>query len=339
MERVLVWGAGAIGGTVGAYLARAGHEVTFVDVAPEHVAVIAGPGQGLAITGPIDAFRVSAPAFAPEALEGVWDKVFLCVKAQHTMMACLSLARHLAADGYVLSLQNGLCERVIAAIVGPERTMGAFINFGADWIGPGEVLYAGRGAFVVGELDGRTTPRLEALAGLIRASFEPDAAVTDNIEAYLWGKLGYAALLFAQALGQMGIADCLARPELLPVWRSLAGEVGAVAAAVGVGQRGFNGFEPSAFAPGAREEQARASVDAMVAFNRLTAKTHSGIWRDLAVRRRRTEVDAQILPIVMEGGSYGVPTPTVRKLVTMVHQIEEGTRAQADANLLELLKA
>ena len=339
MERVLIWGAGAIGGTVGAHLKRAGHDVTFVDTVPEHVAAIADPARGLSITGPVDSFRVSAPAFAPEALQGTWDKVFLCVKAQHTMMACLALTGHLAPDGYVLSLQNGLCERVIAAIAGPKRTVGAFINFGADWLEPGTVLFGGRGAFVLGELDGTTTPRLQVLQALIRDTFEPDAVITDDIESYLWGKLGYAALLFAQALGQSGIADCLARPELLPLWRALASEVGAVAEAVGIHPRGFNGFDPAAFAPGATEDQARASVDAMVAFNRLTTKTHSGIWRDLAVRKRRTEVDVQILPVVMEGGSYGVPTPKVRKLVTMIHEIEEGTRPMADDNLLELLAA
>jgi 2-dehydropantoate 2-reductase len=147
----------------------------------------------------------------------------------------------------------------------------------------------------VGELDGRITPRLEALHATIRDGFAPHAIMTDDIHSYLWGKLGYATLLFAQALGQLGIADCLARPELLPLWRALCSEVHAVAASIGVGQRGFNGFVPQAFAPDATEAQARYSVDAMVAFNRPNAKTHSGIWRDLAVRKRRTEVDVQVL--------------------------------------------
>jgi 2-dehydropantoate 2-reductase len=73
-------------------------------------------------------------------------------------------------------------------------------------------------------------------------------------------------------------------------WRGVAWR--GVAARIGVGQRGFNGFDPAAFAPDATEDQARRSVDAMVAFNRPNAKTHSGIWCDLAIRKRRTEVDA-----------------------------------------------
>jgi 2-dehydropantoate 2-reductase len=336
-NRILIWGAGAIGGTVGAYLKRAGHDVTFVDVVGEHVAAIAGPG--LSITGPIDQFRIAGPAFTPEALTGTWDAIYLCVKAHHTAEATRALLPHLAPGGYVLSLQNGLCESVIAEIVGAERVIGAFINFSADWLAAGEILYGGRGAFVLGELDGRTTERLTALHAMIQADFEPNAIITDDVQSYLWGKLGYASLLFGQALGQLGIADCLARPELLPLWRDMAGEVHAVAVAAGVGQRGFNGFEPAAFAAGSSEAAAKASVDAMVAFNRPAAKTHSGIWRDLAIRKRRTEVDVQILPIVQEGAKHGVSTPKCAKLVAMIHEIEDGKRPLDDDNLLELMKA
>ena len=211
-ERILIWGAGAIGGSVGAWLKRAGHDVTFVDVVPEHVAAIRD--TGLRITGPVEEFIVHAPAFTPEELTGTWQRIFLAVKAQHTEAATRSLTPHLAQDGYVLSLQNGLNELIIQRIVGRDRTIGAFINFGADWMAPGEIMFGNRGAVVLGELDGAMTPRLEALHAVMR-DFEPDAITTPDIWSYLWGKLGYGAMLFAQALGQKGIADCLARPELL----------------------------------------------------------------------------------------------------------------------------
>jgi 2-dehydropantoate 2-reductase len=217
------------------------------------------------------------------------------VKAHHTEAATRALTPHLAQNGYVLSLQNGLNELVIQRIIGRDRTVGAFINFGADWISPGEILFGGRGAVVLGELDGSMTPRLEALLAVLR-DFEADAITTDDIWSYLWGKLGYGAMLFAQGLGQMGIADCLARPELLGLWRRLGEEAIAVAKAEGVRPRGFNGYDVEAFKPGASEDATRTSVAAMVAFNATSKKTHSGIWRDLAVRKRRTEVDVQIGP-------------------------------------------
>ena len=337
-QDILVWGAGAIGGTVGAYLKRAGQDVTFVDIVPEHVAAIRDPAHGLAITGPVAELKVSAPAMLPSEVEGTWKRIFLAVKAHHTEEACLALMPHLAADGYVLSLQNGLCERIIARVVGPERTMGAFVNFGADWLEPGKIIYAGRGAVVLGEIDGKMTPRLEMLHREMKA-FEPEAITTNRIWSYLWGKLGYGSLLFAQAVGQLGIADCLARPELLPLWRRLAGESVAVALAEGVEPLGFNGYDPNAFWPGASEEAARRSVADMVAFNRPNAKTHSGVWRDLAIRKRRTEVDVQIAPIATHGAKHGIACPTVTKLVEMIHECETGSRTLDDANLLELIPA
>lgn len=334
-DGILIWGAGAIGGTLGAYLARAGERITFVDIVPEHVAAIRS--SGLHIEGPVDTFVAKVPAFLPGELKGTWSRIFLAVKAQHTTAATEALAPHLAADGYVLSLQNGLCELLIEKIVGRQRTIGAFINYGADYLEPGRILYSNPGAFVIGELDGTMTPRLDELHRLVRV-FEPNAIATDRIWSYLWGKLAYGSFLFAQALGQASIADCLARPELLPVWRALGAETLRVAQAEGVDALGFNGFDPKAFAPGASEAAARASVDAMVAFNRPNPKSHSGVWRDLAVRKRRTEVDVQIATIADIGARHGIACPTIRRLVALIHEVEDGKRPMSDDNLRELLK-
>jgi 2-dehydropantoate 2-reductase len=337
-ERILIWGAGAIGGTVGAWLVRAGYDVSFVDIVPEHVDAIRDPSRGLTITGPVDEFNVHAPAFLPADVKGEWSRIFLAVKAHHTRDACEALLPHLAEHGYVLSLQNGLCEQAIAQMAGPKRTVGAFVNFGADWMKPGEIQYGNRGAVVVGEIDGTETPRIRTLFEDIK-HFEPDAILTDDIFSYLWGKLAYGSLLFAQAVGELGIADCLERPELLPLWREMAGEVLRVAQAQGVKPRGFNGFDPAAFQPGATQAAARDSVAAMVAFNRPNAKTHSGIWRDLAVRKRRTEVDMQIKPVVDQGREHGIACVKLAALCRMIHEIENGERPLADRNLNELLDA
>jgi 2-dehydropantoate 2-reductase len=160
-QPILVWGAGAIGGTVGAYLQRAGQPVLFVDKATDHVAAI--DSAGLRITGPIAEFEVSAPAATPGTLSGRFGTIFLCVKAPDTEVAAAALLPFLADDGCVVSLQNGLNELVIAERIGKQRTVGAFINFGADYMSPGVVHYGGRGAVVVGELDGRVTPRVQEL--------------------------------------------------------------------------------------------------------------------------------------------------------------------------------
>ena len=209
----------------------------------------------------------------------------------------------------MLSAQNGLNELTIGRIVGAARTVGAFVNFGADYLEPGVIHYGGRGAVVVGEIDGQITPRVETLHRVL-LDFDDRAVVTTNIWGYLWGKEAYAAMLFATALTNESIADCLALPAYRDLFIALAQEVLAVSAAQGVTPEGFNGFEPAAYLPGADPAAANRSLDEMVAFNRRSAKTHSGIWRDLAVRKRRTEVDAQIGIVAELGAQAGVPTPS-----------------------------
>ncbi len=86
---ILIWGAGAIGGTLGASFIRAGHEVIFVDNAADHVAAI--NAKGLRIDGPIYQDIVKAKAYLPEELEGTYDRIFLCVKAHHTAAAAKAL--------------------------------------------------------------------------------------------------------------------------------------------------------------------------------------------------------------------------------------------------------
>ncbi len=333
---VAIWGAGAIGGTIGAHLVRAGHRVVFVDIVEDHVRAM--NDDGLRITGPVADFAVDARAVTPDALEGRYRTILLAVKAHHTREAVGMLAPFLADDGVVVSAQNGLNEEVIAQVVGRAATFGCFVNFGADYMEPGVIHYGGRGAVVVGELDGRWTPRAEAIHELF-TEFDDRAVLTHNIFGYLWSKLAYASMLFATALTDDAIADTLADPSTRDVYTGLAREVVAVAEAAVVRLESFDGFDPLAFAPGAGDAAARASLDGLVAHNRTSAKTHTGIWRDLAVRHRETEVDAQLGPVVERGRELHVPTPLNARLVTMIHEIEAGARERSPANLVELRDA
>ena len=335
--RCLVWGAGAIGGTMGAFLARAGHDVTLVDTVPEHVAVIRR--SGIRITGPIAGFSTPLPAFTPDTLSGTWDMIILATKAHHTPAAARALLPHLDPAGCVISAQNGLNELTIAEVVGEGRTVGAFVNFGADYLEPGVVLYGGRGTVAVGEAFGPPDSRLSSRALRIRdmwLDFDERATATANIFGYLWAKEAYGALLFATALTNDSIADALAAPEYRELYIALAGEVLAVALAQGVRPESFDGFDPAVYLPDAAPGAAARSLDDLVAHNRKSAKTHSGIWRDLAVRKRPTEVDAQLGIVVRLGAEAGVPTPLTARVITLIQEIERGIRPLARENLQAL---
>jgi 2-dehydropantoate 2-reductase len=308
VEYVVV-GAGAIGGTVGARLVRDGHDVLFSDVDPEHVAAM--NEHGLSIEGPVEEFTVPARAVPPADLPDDLRCVLLAVKAQDTESAVAAVVPHLARDGFVVSLQNGLNESVIAAAVGEERTVGGFVNFGADYVGPGRIFVGGRGTFRVGELDGRRSERVQQLARDL-----DDAEVTENIQGFLWAKEAYGAMLFATAVSDLSIADALAEPRYRPLYLRLADEVLACATAY---PEKFDGFDPA---------DLDGSIERLVAFNRRSAKTHSGIYRDLAIRKRRTET---AMFDALEGS-------LLSRTLALVHEIEEGRRVCEVANL-ELLAA
>lgn len=334
--RTLIWGAGAIGGTIAAYAARAGRELTLVDVDADHVD--ATNASGLRITGPVDAFTAEVSAVTPDRVQGRWNAVLLCTKALHTEAATDAIAPLLAEDGFVVSVQNGLNEFAIAERVGAQRTVGAFVNFGADYLEPAVIHLGGRGAVVVGELDGRPSARLDWLLDLLR-TFETNAIATDNIWGYLWGKMGYGAMLFASALCNESIADVLDSREARPILDQLAAEILAVARAEDVTPLGFNGFDPVAFGPGGDARARAASYDTMVTHNRGSAKSHSGVWRDLAVRKRKTEADAQFGEVLARAEAHGLQVPLTRRLVDVVREVESGERPQAWATLMGVAEA
>jgi 2-dehydropantoate 2-reductase len=332
-EPILIWGAGAIGGTLGAYWARAGLPVLMVDVAADHVA--ACRSTGLEITGPVETFNVVVPSVTPEELRGSFPRIVLAVKAHTTERALEQLESHLGPDGFVLSAQNGLNEIAIARRLGNTRTMGAFVNYGVDWLRPGQILYGNRGAVVVGEIDGGVRERTQEMHALLQV-FEPDAVLTNNIWGYLWGKLAYGAMLFATALTSDSMSDNFADPRRMPVWLALGREVMAVARARGVTPVGFGDFDPAAFLSAGG---GYSTIDWLAEYTSQTAKTHSGIWRDLAVRKRKTEVDPQIGIVSALGLEAGVATPAIDTLVRLIHDIEDGRRPQSYATLEVLIDA
>jgi 2-dehydropantoate 2-reductase len=309
--RVTVIGSGAIGGTVGAHLRRAGHDVLFCDADAAHVSAI--NAAGLRITGPVEDFIVTAPAVTPDDLpERLSDVVLVSVKTQHTASAAALLRDRLEPGTTVVSLQNGLTFDVLGDAVGLSNLLVCFVNFGADYLSPGVVMQGNVGTFRIGELDGRCTERLRRIADAL-----PYAQPTDSILGYLWAKEAYGAMLFAGAVSDLSIADSLERPEYRPLMIAVAREVLAQSP---VTPLGFDGFEP---------DDLEGSLQRLVAFNRGSAKSHSGIYRDLAVRHRPTEVSEQI--DVLSG-------PLTHHVGALIRAIERGERVCEVANL-DLLAA
>ncbi|MCM3666256.1 2-dehydropantoate 2-reductase [Mesobacillus subterraneus] len=335
---ITVIGAGAIGGVLGAHLVRAGNKVTFCDKDQEHVHAM--NSRGLRIEGPDETFTVECDAYTPEQLvkkKPALDAVFLSVKAQHTKEALKPFLHLIEEETKVVSFQNGLCENEIASLIGRDKTIGCFVNFSADYLEPGRILYGGVAALYLGELDGQISQRVKDLQKILQC-WGP-AQVTDNIWGYLWGKMSYAGLLYATALVDETMAAVVRKMELRETLMELCSEILEVADKEGVKPIGFDDWVPELVYPRVTRNQSILDQQLEKLAQRMAAnkKTKSGIWRDLAVRKRKTEIDSQLVPILEIGAHHRIPMPLTGLLVSLIKEIETGT-IQMDWDHLYKLK-
>jgi 2-dehydropantoate 2-reductase len=346
---LVIVGAGAIGGLVGAHLARAGHRVVFVERDRDHVDAIRR--DGLTISGAAE-FTVRAPVQTPDEVRGTLragansaspigaaplGAVILAVKTLHTREALAPIAPLLAPDGYVLSMQNGLEEDVIAALVGRERTLAAFLTFGGYYEGPGRIVYGGPASLRVGELDGRITERARELARVL-SDFHPTEP-SDNIIGCRWGKLILGAIYFATATVDADVVDILSRPHARHVLAALATEGGAVASALGIRVEAVDGFDPLAVRLDGDPRAADVAWNAQIGYWQRGLARRTGVWRDLAVRRRKTEAGPILGALIAAADRAHVPIPRARTLANIISEIEDGRRAMGWANLEDITRA
>ena len=325
-----VVGAGAIGGTLAAHLDAQGVPVQLVDADAAHVAAIRQ--NGLRIQTPAGVLVSRLPVFglddAPEQL----GRVLLAVKAQATDRAAAWIAPRLGEDGYVASMQNGLNEPTIAGHVGSHRTVIAFVDLFADVLEPGVIKDGGSGAMALGEYAGGTSDRIRRLAHDLRHWGTP--TVTDNVAGFLWSKLGFGAMLTATALADADMSELIDRHR--PAMNGLAAEVFDVAAAEGIKLEGFDAFDPASYVRGAGPDRNTAATDDLVKWLSTQTKTRSGIWRDIAVRKRPTEVPTQYEPVIESAARHGLRLPLVEELVSLIRLLETGSIAMDEEHLTAL---
>src|SRR2546425_6795923 len=305
---ITIYGAGAIGGVTGAALARAGHDVLLVDRAEDHVAAM--NAHGLTIESREGSVTVPVRAITPGALGHGLGLVLLAVKSQDTSGALEVLTPRLAADGAIVSLQNGLNEELIAEKIGAPRTVGCLVNWAADWVAPGRILHGGHGALVLGELDGRMSDRVQGLAKLLAVVAPTE--VTDNVLGYTWAKHVYGALLVATAVVDAHVYEVVERShDVQAMLVRLVIESMDVAEAAGIKLQPFDEYDPADYrAAAGGDVAARQRAMAIIATHyRAHTKTKTGIWRDLAVRRRKTEVGALLGATVAKAGPLGIAMP------------------------------
>lgn len=132
--RSAIYGAGSLGTVLGAYITKNGGKIDLINRNRDHVNAL--NSKGAHITGTVD-MTVPVTAITPDQMTGQYDIILLMTKQLHNAEVVTMLKEHLAEDGVIVTLQNGLPEPGIAEIVGPHRTMGCVVEWGATLIEPG----------------------------------------------------------------------------------------------------------------------------------------------------------------------------------------------------------
>lgn len=310
MRIAILGGAGAMGGIFGAWLSRAGHDVTLIDVSRPAIEAI--NANGLTVEekdGTTPVFRV--PATDQPATVGPVDLIVNFVKCYHTEAAVNAAKPLLGPETAILSLQNGWgnVDR-IAAVAGRERVLVGLTYHGGTLLGPGRVRHPGQGMTFLGELSGELTPRLRAVDEALReAGFETtlSARILDEV----WKKLALnCCTLPTSALLRFFAHELVGYPAARDAMALILGEVTAVAQAKGI------------------------ALDYDERWEAITGLLEKAIGGKASMLQdveagRQTEIEVINGAIAAAGREVGVATPVNDMMVAMVSALQAKYLADA----------
>ena len=334
-----ILGAGAIGGVIGGYLARAGEDVTLIDTWPANIERI--KAHGLTVTAVEEEFTTNPTALhlgEVSAARPAFDAVVLSVKSNDTSWATKFIEPLLATGGFIVSAQNSINEDAIAAEVGWPRVVGCVVTIGAAMDEPGHARRtsaATRPSFAVGEPSGMITPRVEAMVGLLGKV--GTSRTTTNLWGERWAKMGTNCM--ANALAAItGFTSFELRqdPQTCNLCIRLVAEVVDVASALGVGIGAINGFEGQVYhdavKDGAKMETLRGSL---LEQGRTLGEGRPSLAQDV-MKGRKTEVEHLNGYVIRKGHEVGVATPANEAVYRLTKRLEAGELEPSIENLKHL---
>jgi 2-dehydropantoate 2-reductase len=336
--KVAIFGAGSIGGYIGGRLTQSGADVLLVDAWSEHVNVMRSQGLQLSNEHGTDVVKVQCRhinELHEQQIQKI-DLAILCVKSYESTWMTHLIKSFLHPNALVLSMQNGMNDQEISAVVGSNRVLGCTLTrLGTELVSPGHIhrwLEAPNEeypVFRVGELHGRISKRVCAVVELL--SKINKAIPTRNISGERWSKLTQNAMVSAiSPLTNQSIKELFTSPRMLQIMTRLVSESILVGEGLGYSLEKICGIEPSVW-----KDQAKSfSGDKFDEGIRLWMRNMGDGGQPstlLDIRSgRRTEIDAINGLIARQAKEVGVPAPMHAFLCEKVHQREiEGDRYQA----------
>lgn len=332
MSRALaVLGAGAIGSSIAADITEAGHNVLVIDQWPAHVEAM--KTRGLQVNMREEELHVPVRAchlYELCTIQPQLDIVFLAPKSYDTCWMVQFIKPYLKPDGIVVPTQNSLNDEWVAPIIGVERDIACALTLSAEIFEPGRVKRntdRTRTAFVLGELHGDITPRLQEVAQILSAVGKTETST--NIWGTKWSKLVFNSMTPFDAITMMPMRELIKVPDVLALCIKLGRESMQVATKSGYKLEPIFGLTAEEFLS-LTDELLETILRKFFSLTPESARSHA--LQDI-LKGRRTELDYLNGLVVKKGREINVPTPVNAAVTSLVKQIEQGILKPDRSNL------
>ena len=320
----LVVGAGAIGGIAAALLKKNGYNVEIVCKYEGYARLISE--EGITVSGKCGDINVRMPAFAsPSGTKEKKDIILLATKATDMLDASHELLPLLKESGYIISLQNGICESALGSVFGIERVIGCVTGWGATMEAPGKLIMTSTGDFILGYPEKRIDDFLISLSQIL-SSIVP-VRTTDNIMGHLYSKLIINSCITSLgAICGLYLGKMLSITKIRRIFIEIVREAMDVADRMEINVEIFGGkldFRSFQKADG-KLSRLRLHLLLLVIgykFRKLKSSSLQSLERG-----KPAEIDYLNGYLVDNGNRLAVPVPVNAKIVSMIHEIEQKER-------------
>lgn len=335
MERIALVGAGSLGTIIGAYVSKAGKDITLVDTNKAHVDAM--NKNGAKVVG-FTEMTVPVKACLPQEMTGVYDVVFVLVKQLYNEVCFEQIKGHINEKTILCTLQNGLPEKALADFFGEERVLGAPVNWGATWIEPGVsecTSPEGERSFTLGTVTGKITPAVEQVKEILECMCP--VVTSENLMGIRWTKVminstfsGMSAVIGAT------FGDVYSNPNSLYAVTHIGRECIQVAKAAGIAMHAHSGIDFTTFFNWETEAERKVCEEKYRKVFAVGAALKASMLQDLE-KGYKCEIDAINGVVCALGRANGVATPANDLVVQIIKDIEDGKKkcqlSNADAFL------
>jgi 2-dehydropantoate 2-reductase len=316
---------------LGAYISKAGKQIDLIDPYVEHINAL--NKNGAHVTGQID-FCVPVKALTPEQMDGKYDLILLMAKQTYNESAFKSIKEHIHEKSTVVTLQNGLPERLCIKEFGEARVMGCPVGWGAILTGPGVSRLTsefGKQTFELGRPDGKITEEVYAVKDLLE-SMCPVTVSTNLFGSRFTKLLTNATFSGMSAVLGAAFGEIMDDPKGLLCLQYIANECIKIARAANIVMEPLQGFDLGnllGFTTDAEREATSPVYFAMWEPHRLLT---ASMLFDLK-QGKKCEIN-HINGVVCDmGDQYNIDTPLNDQVVNFVSQIEAGKLKFGKENL------